>query len=80
VTYRDFFSHVVDIVDAVGAAILVVGALGAFVRCVVELAGRRGQAVDGEFEAADAVDARAVKCVELMLGFGAALSRSRPRG
>ena len=29
-TYREFFSHVVDVVEGVGAAILVVGGLGAF--------------------------------------------------
>ena len=32
VTYREFFSHVVDVVEAVGATILVVGGLGAFAR------------------------------------------------
>jgi len=31
-TYRELFSHVVDVVEAVGATILVVGALGAFAR------------------------------------------------
>ena len=30
-TYREFFSHVVDVVEGVGATILVVGGLGAFV-------------------------------------------------
>jgi uncharacterized membrane protein len=32
VTYREFFSHVVDVVEGVGAAILVLGGLGAFAR------------------------------------------------
>ena len=41
-TYRGFFSDVVDVVEAVGATILVVGGLGAFVRFGYELAGRRG--------------------------------------
>ena len=31
-SYREFFSHVVDVVEAVGAAILVVGGIGAFAR------------------------------------------------
>jgi uncharacterized membrane protein len=48
VTYREFFSHVVDVVEAVGAAILIVGALGAFARCVLEVAGRRGQDAYGD--------------------------------
>jgi len=42
-TYREFFSHVVDVVEAVGATILVAGGLGAFARFVYELAGQRGQ-------------------------------------
>ena len=42
-TYRDFFSHVVDVVEAVGATILIVGALGAFVRFALEVAARRDQ-------------------------------------
>ena len=37
-TYQDFFSHVVDVVEAVGAAILVVGGIGAFVQFVREVA------------------------------------------
>jgi uncharacterized membrane protein len=37
VTYREFFSHVVDVVEAVGATILVVGGLGAFIRYGYEL-------------------------------------------
>src|SRR3954470_23770602 len=36
-TYRDFFSHVVDVVEAVGAAILVVGGVGAFARFAIDL-------------------------------------------
>ena len=42
-TYREFFSHVVDVVEAVGATILIVGALGAFARFAFEVAARRGQ-------------------------------------
>ena len=38
-TYREFFSHVVDVVEGVGAAILVIGGLGAFARFGVR--GRR---------------------------------------
>jgi uncharacterized membrane protein len=44
VTYREFFSHVVDVVEAVGATILVVGGLGAFARFVHEIALRRDDA------------------------------------
>ena len=33
----EFFSHVVDVVEAVGAAILVVGGLGAFARFMLEI-------------------------------------------
>jgi uncharacterized membrane protein len=44
VTYREFFSHVVDVVEAVGATILVVGGLGAFARFVREIALRREDA------------------------------------
>jgi uncharacterized membrane protein len=47
-TYRDFFSHVVDVVEAVGAAILVVGGLGAFVLFVRELVLRRGRDAFGD--------------------------------
>ena len=36
-TYREFFSHVVDVVEAVGATILVAGGLGAFIRYGYEL-------------------------------------------
>jgi uncharacterized membrane protein len=43
VTYRDFFSHVVDVVEAAGATILIVGGLGAFARYGFELAVRHGQ-------------------------------------
>ena len=43
-TYREFFSHVVDVVEAVGATILVVGGLGAFARFVREIALRRDDA------------------------------------
>jgi uncharacterized membrane protein len=48
VTYRDFFSHVVDVVEGVGATILVVGAVGSFARFGVELVGRRGQDAFGD--------------------------------
>jgi uncharacterized membrane protein len=41
-TYREFFGHVVDVVEGVGATILVVGGLGAFVGFVREVAARRG--------------------------------------
>ena len=41
-TYREFFSHVVDVVEGVGAAILVLGGLGAFVRFAYEIAVRHG--------------------------------------
>ena len=40
-TYREFFSHVVEVVEAVGATIMVVGGLGAFARFVDEVARRR---------------------------------------
>jgi uncharacterized membrane protein len=43
-TYREFFSHVVDVVEAVGATILVVGGLGAFARFAREIALRRDDA------------------------------------
>ena len=36
-TYHEFFSHVVDVVEAVGAAILVVGGLGAFAKFAYEI-------------------------------------------
>ena len=37
-TYRELFSHVVDVVEAVGATILVLGGVGAFVRYVRDIA------------------------------------------
>jgi uncharacterized membrane protein len=40
-TYREFFSHVVDVVEGVGATILVFGGLGAFVRFGYDLVRRR---------------------------------------
>jgi uncharacterized membrane protein len=43
-TYREFFSHVVDVVEAVGATILVVGGLGAFARFVGDIALHREDA------------------------------------
>jgi uncharacterized membrane protein len=48
VTYSGFFSHVVDVVEVVGATILIVGALGAFVRFLLEVAARRGQDAYGD--------------------------------
>jgi uncharacterized membrane protein len=39
--WRDFFSHVVDVVEAVGATILVVGGFGAFVRYGYEIVAGR---------------------------------------
>ena len=42
-TYREFFSHVVDVVEALGATILVVGGLAAFVRFVRDVTRHRGQ-------------------------------------
>jgi len=48
VTYSEFFSHVVDVVEAVGATILIVGALGAFARFAREVAARRGQDAYGD--------------------------------
>jgi uncharacterized membrane protein len=47
-TYRDFFSHVVDVVEAVGATILVIGGLGAFSRFMLEIVGRHGQDAYGD--------------------------------
>jgi uncharacterized membrane protein len=41
-TYREFFSHVVDVVEGVGAAILVIGGFGAFVTFAYEVTVRRG--------------------------------------
>ncbi len=42
-TYREFFSHIVDVVEAVGATILIVGGLGAFVRYGRDIVAPRGQ-------------------------------------
>ena len=42
-TYREFFSHVVDVVEALGATIMVVGGLGAFARFVREVVRDRSQ-------------------------------------
>jgi len=47
-TYSEFFSDVVDVVDGVGATILVVGGLGAFARFVGDITVRRGQDSYGE--------------------------------
>jgi uncharacterized membrane protein len=48
VTYREFFSHVVDVVEAVGATILVVGGLGAFMRYAYELVVQRDRDTFGD--------------------------------
>ncbi len=42
-TYREFFSDVVDVVEAVGATIMVVGGLGAFAGFVHDVARHRSQ-------------------------------------
>jgi uncharacterized membrane protein len=47
-TYREFFSHVVDVVEGVGATILVFGGLGAFARSAYEIVVRRGQDAYGD--------------------------------
>ena len=47
-TYREFFSHVVDVVEGVGATILVLGGLGAFARYAYETVVRRGQDTFGD--------------------------------
>jgi uncharacterized membrane protein len=47
-TYREFFSHVVDVVEAIGAAILVLGGVGAFLRYVRELLGPQRQDAFGD--------------------------------
>ena len=47
-TYREFFSHVVDVVEVVGATIMVVGGLGAFARFVHEVARHRSQKAYGD--------------------------------
>jgi uncharacterized membrane protein len=44
----EFFSHVVDVVEAVGATILVVGALGAFARFMLEILVRHGHDAYGD--------------------------------
>jgi len=41
VTYREFFSHVVDVVEALGATVLLLGAVGALVRFVRNLVTHR---------------------------------------
>jgi uncharacterized membrane protein len=43
VEYRELFSHVVEVVEVFGAAILIVGGLGAFVRFLWDLVIRRGE-------------------------------------
>jgi uncharacterized membrane protein len=47
-TYREFFSHVVDVVEAVGATILVVGGVGAFARYLREIIARSGRDAFGD--------------------------------
>ncbi len=41
--YHDVLSHVVDVIDAVGATILVLGGLGAFIRFIHDLATHRSE-------------------------------------
>jgi uncharacterized membrane protein len=47
-TYSEFFSHVVHVVEGVGAAILVIGGIGAFAHFALEVAVLRGQDAYGE--------------------------------
>jgi uncharacterized membrane protein len=47
-SYREFFSHVVDVVEAVGATILVFGGLGAFARYAYEITLKRGTDAFGD--------------------------------
>ncbi len=47
-SYREFFSHVVEVVEAVGATILVVGGLGAFARYAYEILLKRGADAFGD--------------------------------
>jgi uncharacterized membrane protein len=47
-TSSEFFSHVVDVVEGVGATILVIGGLGAFARYAREVAVRRSQDAYGD--------------------------------
>jgi uncharacterized membrane protein len=47
-SYREFFSDVVDVVEGVGATILVLGGLGAFARYAYEMVVRRGQDAFGD--------------------------------
>jgi uncharacterized membrane protein len=47
-TYRDFFSHVVDIVEVVGASILVVGGVAAFAKSVIDVATQRHRDTFGD--------------------------------
>ena len=47
-TYSEFFSHVVDVVEGVGAAILVGGGLWAFVTFVYELVAHRARDAYGD--------------------------------
>ena len=42
-TYREFFSHTVDVVEAVGATILILGGLGAFARYIRDIAAPHGR-------------------------------------
>jgi uncharacterized membrane protein len=46
--WRDFFSHVVDVVEAVGASILVLGGIGAFARYGWELVSGHGTDAFGD--------------------------------
>jgi uncharacterized membrane protein len=42
-TYREFFAHVVDVVEGVGASILIIGGLGAFVCYAYAIVVRRDE-------------------------------------
>jgi uncharacterized membrane protein len=47
-SYREFVSHVVDVVEGVGAAILVFGGVGAFARYLYEITLKRGADAFGD--------------------------------
>ena len=47
-TYREFFSHVVDVVEALGATIMVVGGLAAFARFVRDVTRDRSHGPYGD--------------------------------
>ena len=47
-SYRELFSHVVEVVEAVGATILVLGGLGAFARYAYEILLKHGADAFGD--------------------------------